>query len=350
MQPQAASRLVKQLAHELGFDLVGLSRLAPIPRADFYRQWLDQGRAGRMAYLSSNQHSRADPRALLPAARSAIVVALSYHQPHRQQPTGLKGSVAMYAWGRDYHQVIANKLDQLVGLLRQKLDTPFDSRACIDTAPILEREIAAAAGLGWIGKNTLLIHPRLGSYLFLGVLLTSLELLADQPTPDRCGTCRRCLDACPTRAFYQPYAMDARRCISYLTIELRDAIPDQLRSAVGAWVFGCDVCQQVCPYNRKAPPATEPAFAAEPLTDRLDLCELLCWDQRRYRQVVQGTAMARAKLPMMRRNAAVALGNVASAPPPELTHAAQQSEPLVAQHARWALERLKQRHSGSRPK
>jgi epoxyqueuosine reductase len=350
MQPQATGRLVKQLAHELGFDLVGLSRLAPIPRADFYRQWLDEGRSGCMAYLSSNQHSRADPRVLLPAARSAVVVALSYNQPHRQQPTGLQGSVAMYAWGRDYHQVITSKLHQLVGLLRQKLDTPFDSRTCVDTAPILEREIAAAAGLGWIGKNTLLIHPRLGSYLFLGVLLTSLELPADQSTPDRCGTCRRCLDACPTRAFYQPYAMDARRCISYLTIELRDAIPDQLRSAVGAWVFGCDVCQQVCPYNRKAPPATEPAFAAQPLTDRLDLCQLLSCDQRRYRQVVQGTAMARAKLPMVRRNAAVALGNVASTPPPELTHAAQQAEPLVAQLARWALERLKQRHSGNQPK
>jgi len=364
MEPLSVSQLVKQLARRHGCDVVGICPAGPIARADFYRQWLAEGRHGQMAYLARNQESRADPRALLPSARSAIVVGVSYHQPDAHSPsdesgTGTadpseaapdapsataRGRVAMYAWGSDYHDVLRARLRGLVADLRERLGVEFDSRICVDTAPILERELAAAAGLGWIGKNTMLLHPRLGSYLFLGVVLTSLDLAPDEPMPDRCGQCRKCLDACPTQALHEPHAIDARLCISYLTIELRDRIPENLRPKMGDWVFGCDVCQQACPYNRKAPAATDPAFAPNPMARGLELTSLLGWDQGRYAHAVRGSAMARARLAMMRRNAAVALGNVAATCPPPLAQAADDDDPMVAEHARWAVDRIRRRH------
>ena len=363
VDPHLTSQFVKQLARRHGCDMVGICPAGPIAGADFYRRWLAEGRHGQMAYLARNQESRADPRALLPSARSAIVVGVSYHQPDAHSPsdesgtgtanpseaapgatgTTARGRVAMYAWGGDYHDVLRAKLRGLVGDLRERLGVEFDSRICVDTAPILERELAVAAGLGWIGKNTMLLHPRLGSYLFLGVVLTSLDLTPDQPMPDRCGQCRRCLDACPTQALYQPYAIDARLCISYLTIELRDRIPENLRPKTGDWVFGCDVCQQACPYNRNAPAATEPTFAPGPMARGLELIKLLGWDQGRYKQAVRDSAMARARLAMMRRNAALALGNVAATCPPPLAQAADDDDSMVAEHARWAIDQIRRR-------
>lgn len=343
MSPEQAANLVKSLGRQVGLDLVGICRPGPVPRASFYRQWLAQGRAGKMAYLYRNHHCRADTRALLPTARSIIVAAVSYHHP-RPEPAGPpdrpRGRMAMYAWGQDYHRVLRGKLAGLLSALADCLGCDFDSRICVDTAPILERELAAAAGLGWIGKNTVLIHPRLGSYLLLGVAFTSLELAVDRPMADRCGTCRRCLQACPTGALYQPYAMDARRCISYLTIELSDSIPQRLRKPIDRWLFGCDLCQQPCPYNRKAPPGREPAFDPGPLADGLDLLEVLGWDQRQYRTRLAGTAVVRASLSMLRRNAAVVLGNVASKAGPQLIRATRDPDPLVRRHAQWALQQL----------
>jgi len=364
VDPHATSQLVKQLALRHGCDVVGICLAGPIGRADFYQRWLAEGRHGQMAYLARNQESRADPRALMPSARSAIVVGVSYHQPDAQGPsdelatagtdpvevapdaTGATapGRVAMYAWGSDYHDVLRANLRGLVADLREQLGVDFDSRICVDTTPILERELAAAAGLGWIGKNTVLVHPRLGSYLFLGVVLTSLDLAPDQPMPGRCGQCRKCLDACPTQALYEPYAVDARLCISYLTIELRDRIPQSLRTPMGDWVFGCDLCQQACPYNRRAPAATEPAFAPGPTARGLELAKLLGWEQARYTQAVRGSAMARARLAMMRRNAAVALGNVAATCPAALTEAVDDDDPMIAEHARWAVDQIRRRH------
>lgn len=218
----------------------------------------------------------------------------------------------MYAWGEDYHVVLREKLDALVARLRDVIAEPFQARVCVDTSAIVERELAASAGIGWIGKNTMVLHPRLGSFFFLGEIITDLELTPDEPMPDRCGTCTRCLDACPTGAFPSPQVMDARRCISYLTIEHRGEIAPHLAARMGDWVFGCDVCQEVCPYNRRAPDTTEPRFHAGPESARPLLKAVLSWDESAYRAFVRGRACRRAKLPMWRRNAIIASRNSAA--------------------------------------
>jgi epoxyqueuosine reductase len=275
--------LVKQLARENGFDRCGIASLGPIQRGPEFLNWLSDGRAGTMGYLHRRKESRLDPSALLAGGRSAIVVAVNYNQPDptdppvengfakRQQrkiapnatapPAEPAGRIAMYAWGEDYHVVLTRRLERLLAAIRAALpDTPFDARVCVDAAPILERELAAAAGVGWIGKNTLVMHQDLGSYFFLGEILTTLDLVPDAAATDHCGACTRCLDACPTGAFPAPYEMDATRCISYLTIEYRGDVPEPLHAPMGDWVFGCDVCQEVCPHNRDAPITTEPRF------------------------------------------------------------------------------------------
>ena len=304
--------LVKDLARQAGLDRVGIARAAPASRADYYRAWLAAGYAGTMAYLGRNVRFREDPAALLPGARSIICVAAGYKRPEPPTPAPddpPTGRVARYARGWDYHHVLRDKLNRLVAGLRSTLDEPFETRICVDTAPILERDLAAAAGLGWIGKNTLLIDARLGSYLLLGECLTTLELVPDEPQVDHCGTCTACLDACPTQAFPQPYVLDASRCISYLTIEHRGDIPPALRPRVGDWVFGCDICQEVCPHNRRAPDATDAELAADLVPGRLPLHELVALRSGQYRRLVRDTALRRATRNMLRRNAAIALEN-----------------------------------------
>ncbi len=307
------SQYVKELAAGIGFDRCGIARAEPIGRAAYLRAWLQSGRAGSMEYLHHYFTKRLDPRTLLDGAKSVIVVALLYRQdrPARSKHDHQqRGKVAMYAWGNDYHGVIKGKLRTMVDRMRTQLTEPFEAKICVDTVPLLERELAAAAGIGWIGKNTMVLDRELGSYFFLGGIVTTLELKADEPLQDRCGTCTACLDACPTNAFPVPYEMDASRCISYLTIEHRGDISKAFQGMMGDWLFGCDVCQQVCPYNRDAPVTAEPAFAARPPGAEPSLPEILDWSADDYRRELRGSAIKRATLEMLQRNARIALDNV----------------------------------------
>ena len=306
------SQYVKDLAASVGFDRCGIARAEPIRRHAYLRAWLESGRSGSMDYLRRHFKQRLNPCALLEGAKSIVVVALLYHQALTRRPDdqpGRRGRVAMYAWGDDYHQVVKAKLAAMADRLQAELAEPFEARACVDTAPLVERELAAAAGIGWIGKNTMVIDRRLGSYFFLGALVTTLELTSDGPVPDRCGTCTVCLDACPTNAFPAPYQMDASRCIGYLTIEHRGAIPRPLQSLMGDWIFGCDVCQQVCPHNRHAPETREPRFAFRPPGPEPLLDDILSWSIDDYRKQLRGSAMKRAKFEMLQRNARIAKSN-----------------------------------------
>ncbi len=307
MDVRNATAIVKKAAFELGFDRCGIARATPIGRADYFHRWLQSGRAGTMEYLHKYAEQRTDPGKLQEGAKSVIVVALSYNQPQPPQPDngGPFGRVAMYAWGNDYHKVVKKKLFALADRLRETIKEPFESKACVDTAPLLERELAAAAGVGWIGKNTMALDAKLGSYFFLGALVTTLVLEPDDPAIDHCGTCTACLDACPTQAFPEPYEMDATRCISYLTIEHRSAIDDELQLKMGNWIFGCDVCQEVCPHNRTAPVTAESRFAIRPPGPYVSLGEVENWSEQDYAELLRGSAMKRASLDMLQRNAAI---------------------------------------------
>lgn len=317
METAILGQIVRRLAEEAGFDRCGIAVADRIGRAEYLESWLASGRSGSMAFMKRYFEERVDPRVLLPGARSVIVVALSYKQPssapHPAAGDAPTGRVAMYAWGKDYHKVVKRKLFTMLDRLRERVDTPFEAKACVDTAPLLEREVAAAAGLGWIGKNTMVLHEQLGSYFFIGAIVTTLAIAPDEPSVDHCGTCTRCLDACPTNAFPSPYEMDASRCISYLTIERREAIPDEFHAAMGDWIFGCDICQEVCPFNRDAPITREPAFAVRPPAPRPPLREMAEWGVDDYCNQLRGSAMKRAKLPMLQRNARIALDNASRA-------------------------------------
>jgi len=324
MSPSRKTDLVCLLGRKAGFECVGVAPAEPVAGRGYFDLWLDRGRYGEMAYLARTRELRVDPRLLLDGARSVIVVAHQYKQavdsrPHRKEagadtdPGGPRGRIARYAWGRDYHRLIRRKLHILADALRDAIDEPFETRVCVDTAPILEREMAAAAGIGWVGKNTMIVNPRLGSFFFLGEIVTTLELQPSSPMADRCGSCTRCLDACPTRALIGPYKMDATRCIAYLTIEHRGVIPEELQPLMGDWVFGCDVCQDVCPYNRAAPPTSEHRYELDdrnPLPPRPSLQTLRTWAQEQRREHLAGSAMKRVTLAMLRRNADIAYRNV----------------------------------------
>lgn len=307
---------LKDLALSLGFDRCRVVRAEPIGRTEYVRAWLESGRAGTMEYLHRNFKTRTDPRQLLHGAKSVIVVALQYHQQRPPIPDDQRdprGRVAMYAWGDDYHDIIKAKLMKIDDYMRSESTEPFDARVCVDTAPLMERELAAAAGIGWIGKNTMVLHHQLGSYFFLGALVTTLDLVPDRPLADRCGTCTACLEACPTGAFPAPHQMDASRCISYLTIEHRHDIPESLKPKMGDWIFGCDVCQEVCPYNRHAPATREPRFKLRPPGPQPKLDDVLGWSMDDYRTLLRGSALRRATLEMLKRNAVIAKANAGRA-------------------------------------
>ncbi|MCG3178790.1 MAG: Epoxyqueuosine reductase [Phycisphaerae bacterium] len=326
MSPGNLNALVKRLAREAGFWRAGVTSAAPVGRADFLHNWLVAGHAGKMDYLARHAELRDDPRRLLDGARSVICLAADYRDagPDDREPcpAGM-GYVARYARGRDYHDVLRKRAWRLVDRLREELDEgkgdsdgSFDARVCVDTAPLLEREFAARAGLGWIGKNTMLIDPASGSYCFLAEIVTTLQIAPDRPIEDHCGRCRRCLDACPTAAFPQSGVMDARRCISYLTIELRDEhLPSDLAGPIGSHLFGCDICQSVCPFNERFSEVTgdeqlvPPTAAARAL---LPLAEVAEWDRERRVEALRGSAAKRAKPEMWRRNALNAQANAKS--------------------------------------
>ena len=299
----ALTESVKALASELGFDRVAIGPAGPPDHGEAFRLWLEASHAGTMGYLARRADERLDPERLLPGAASIVCVALSYYQGETGDPSW--EPVARYAWGRDYHDVIAPRLDRLAAHLREACGAR--SRAYVDTGPVLERDMAARAGLGWIRKNTMLLHPALGSWFFIGVVLTTAELERDASLPDRCGTCRACLDACPTEAFVAPYVLDARRCISYLTIEHRGAIDPALHGGMGPWQFGCDVCQSVCPWNGKAGVTRERAFL--PAAPYPGAESVLAMSDDELQREFAGTALRRPKAEGMRRNAAIALAN-----------------------------------------
>lgn len=307
---QSLEGLTKAQAYGLGFDLVGIATLGPVESAAAFDAWLAAGYAGEMAYLTRGAEKRRDTRLPVEGARSAIVVGLDYGG---RAPSG---PVARYARGDDYHDLMVERLRALHRWIEREVGHAVAGKAYVDTGPILERDLARRAGLGWFGKNTMLINPRIGSFYFLGELLLDLALVADEPfASDHCGTCRRCLDACPTGALVEPSVMDATRCVSYLTIELKGEIPDELREGVGERLYGCDACQSCCPWNMKfSRPLKEPAFAAREAVAGRDARtlarELLALTREQFSVSFKGSPMKRAKLRGLKRNAAVVLGNM----------------------------------------
>ncbi len=347
-------------AQALGFDLCGVAAASDWPELAAQQEWLARGYAGEMRYLHDTR--RADPRLVLPEARSVVVCALNYNtaQPYSTEAAAsaaagnvARGWIARYAWGDDYHEVLGAKLDELALALRAHFGEACTARAYVDTGPISERAAARQAGLGWLAKNTCLINEQLGSWLFLGVVITSLELPAstgpaETPPADLCGNCTLCLDACPTGALVEPYVMDARRCISYLTIELRGAIPEERRKAMGWQVFGCDICQDVCPWNRTAPATSAPSLQPRESTCAPELHWLLALSEAEFREKFRRSAIRRTKWRGLLRNACIAAGN-AGATLDEPAHAqlrarlaqlAVADDPTVAEHASWALAQL----------
>lgn len=348
---QSLTERVKTAAIETGFDLVGVARPEAPAELAFFASWVARGHAGEMAYLSSQVAKRSDLRAAFPWARSVVCVGLQYDTaaPYSNTAPGDRGWIARYAWGDDYHDVMTALLDRFAARLAG-LAGPFRSRRYADTGPIAEKAYAAAAGLGAYGKNTCLLHPEQGSWFFLGELVTDLDLDPDTPRTDMCGSCTACLDVCPTGAFPAPYVLDATRCISYLTIEAKGAIPEALRPGVGRHVFGCDLCQDVCPWNRKRRHTGPEAFEAREGLQAPALPELAGLSPEDFAARFRRSPLKRSKRRGLLRNVAVAMGN--SGDPghvPALERLAADEDPLVREHAAWALGRLKISEPGPRP-
>jgi epoxyqueuosine reductase len=330
--------LIKAKAIDLGFDLAGITTLGEVEAYPQFEAWLAHDYHGEMAYLDRGAEKRRDTRLPFPGAKSAIVVALNY------DGTTPSGPIARYARGDDYHDIMHSKLDSLHQWIEQQLGHDVSGRSYVDTAPILERDLARKAGLGWIGKNTNLINPQIGSYFFIGSLFIDLDLDADAPfEADRCGTCTRCIEACPTSAFVEPRVLDATKCISYLTIESRSAMPVELREAVGTLIYGCDICQEVCPWNISfSHELTAPELAPREDLNASDFAELIDDKDEDFVKRFRKSPMKRAKRTGIARNIAVAMGNrgnAADAPVLEKL-ATSDSDPMVRDAASWALEKL----------
>jgi epoxyqueuosine reductase len=332
---------LKKRAGALGFSLCGVCPAVPPPGAARFDEWLAAGYAGQMRYLADRREAYHHPAHVLNGARSIVMLAMNYRSAEPAVPQPGQGRVSRYAWGSmDYHDLVRGRLNMLCDFVRDHAPSA-QLRGVVDTAPLLEREFAQLAGLGWIGKNTLLINRHEGSWFFLAALLTDLELSYDTAhESDRCGTCRACLDACPTNAFPQPYVLDASRCISYLTIELRAAVPADLRPGVGDWLFGCDVCQEVCPWNSRAPLSRQAEFSPREDSNPNDLIALFDRDDTAFRERFRHTPLWRPKRRGLLRNAAIVLGNrpIPDALP-ALTRGLNDVEPLVRGACAWALGR-----------
>ena len=341
MERGEITQLLKQKAREMGFSLCGVCPAVPPAGASRLDDWLAAGYAGEMRYLADRRDAYADPNRVLDGVRSVVMLAMNYRTAESTRTEAGQGRVSRYAWGEvDYHDLIRERLEPLQDMLRS-VAPGAQTRGIVDTAPLLEREFAQLAGLGWVGKNTLLLNRNAGSWFFLAALLTDQELEYDAPhETDHCGTCRACLDACPTKAFPQPYVLDASRCISYLTIELRGSMPTELRAGVGDWLFGCDVCQDVCPWNSRAPVSSHDRFA--PLADRnpVDLIGLFAMDDDAFRAAFRRTPLWRPRRRGLLRNAAIALGNRPTREAlPALIRGLNDEEPLVREACAWALGR-----------
>lgn len=335
---------IKTKATELGFQLVGVAPIGVVPELAFYREWASLGYAGEMAYLTRDVERRSSIQAVVPEARSVIVCGMVYNtdEPHTaeaQMPD--RGWISRYGWGDDYHDHLRGQLEELFAFIRRESSDSVIGRIYVDTGPVVDRVVAKYAGIGWFGKNTCLIDERQGSWYFVGEIITDLDLEYDHPVADHCGSCRECIDACPTDALREPYVLDSRRCISYLTIELRGAIPVELRPQMGQHVFGCDICQDVCPWNQDAPVTAEPSFRARRGLVAPALKELAELDEEGFRNRFQRSPIKRAKWRGFMRNVAVAMGN--SGQPdfiPSLQHLCQCGDELISEHAEWGLQQL----------
>ena len=354
---------VVALAGELGFDLCRFAKAETPEHAADFRDWLDRGDAGEMNYLARNSERRCDPRQILPDAKTVIVLALNYFQgPRKRHPaaaggpparpatqkiaadtgaTTVLGRIARYAWGEDYHNLIEKKLAVIDQFLRE---SGGRQKCYVDTGPMLERDHAASAGIGWHGKSTMLLNREFGTWFFLGEILTTLDFAPDTEQKNYCGRCTRCIDACPTGAITAPHQVDARRCISYLTIELKGSIPTELRPLIGDRIYGCDDCLDACPWNRFAKVSRETAFAMPPEVAAMKLRDFLSLDDDKFRRLFRNSPIKRTKRRGLLRNVCVALGNVGTNDDlPALEKATADSEPLIVEHAQWAIDRIKQR-------
>jgi len=357
MQISAAELKVRLIsfAREIGFDSCRIAACKAPPHAMEFREWLGESAHGEMNYMQRGEEKRCDPQKVLAGAKSIVVFALNYFQGNESgigfQPMddwqdahatpAATGRIARYAWGDDYHEVIAEKLDKIDNFLRE---FGGEQKCYVDTGPVLERDYAAQAGIGWHGKSTMLIDQRLGTWFFLAEILTTLELPADGPVPNHCGTCERCITACPTGAITAPHRVDARRCISYLTIELKGVIPLDLRPLIGDRIFGCDDCLDACPWNRFAQESREAAFSARKSTTGMSLREYLELSDAEFRAFFRNSPIKRIKRRGFLRNVCVALGNAGDISDiPALERAARDPEPLIAEHARWAIDRIRYR-------
>jgi epoxyqueuosine reductase len=341
---------VKARARQLGFELVGVAPIgeSPFPEAGFYPKWLESGYAGEMHYLERQKPARMDPQSILPGARSVIVCAMNYNTSHPgTRYDRLKAWVSRYAWGEDYHEVLRGKLEELARWVEE--NSGRRTKTYVDTGPLLERVYAKYAGVGWFGKNTCIIHEKVGSWIFLGCILTDLDLVYDTPVPDRCGSCTRCIDACPTGAILEPYILDSRKCISYTTIELRGEIPESERPHIGHHLFGCDICQDVCPWNRRAPHSENPAFQPGPGLFWPEIDRLLGMNDDDWRKMIRRTSMKRAKVKGLLRNLMVVAGNSGERGfIAKLRKFLSHEDEHVRTHAKWAIDQLSAPTCGER--
>ncbi len=335
---------IKAHGTALGFDLVGVSPVQDPAHGESFAEWLRRGYHGEMAYMPRTAGKRMHPGEFLPWARSVVSVALNYNTPYGRgmEADGIRGWISRYAWGDDYHQVLQAKLTRLLNCVRQEAGEEVEGRIFVDAGPVMDREAGARAGIGWYGKNTNLLSMKIGSFFFLGELFLNVELEYDRPMRDRCGQCRLCLDACPTNAFVGPYVLDARKCISYLTIELKGTIPHSLRPLVGTHIFGCDICQDVCPYNARVKTTREQAFRRREGLHAPELIPLLSLTEEGFKTKFAGSPILRAKRRGFLRNVCVALGNLKrrEAVPALVTTLREDHDPLVRAHAAWALGQI----------
>lgn len=335
---------IKDKAKELGFDLVGISPVDSFPENQFYKQWLNKGFSGEMKYLERNSEKREDLNNVLPGAKSVISCAMNYNTDYPYsvvKSDKSKGWISRYAWGEDYHDTILDKLNTLMSYLSSEFSEEIKSKIYVDTGPVLERAYGKYAGVGWVGKNTCLINQEIGSWIFLGEIITDIELEYDTPVPDRCGTCTKCIDACPTDAILEPYVLDSRLCISYLTIELKDKIPNELREGVQNNIYGCDICQDVCPWNKRAHITDKSEYEPREELFNPDLSYISGLSVEDFRKKFKGSPIKRTKRRGLLRNTLVAIGNSGEREfLPHILECLNDEEPLIRAHAVWALWKI----------
>ncbi|HVY54961.1 MAG TPA: tRNA epoxyqueuosine(34) reductase QueG [Thermodesulfobacteriota bacterium] len=350
MDIREITALIKSRAHQVGFDLVGISPAGSFPENRFYKEWVAKGYAGEMKYMERDPQKREDPGEIVPGARSVITCGLNYNTDYpysTEAGDSGRGWIARYAWGDDYHELMDERLKTLEEFIASSADGAL-TRRYVDTGPVLERVYGKYGGIGWTGKNTCLINQRVGSWIFLGEIITTLELEYDGPAPDRCGTCTRCIEACPTGAITEPYVLDSRLCISYLTIELKDGIADGLREKIGNNIFGCDICQDVCPWNRRAFKTGETGFQPREGLYNPALGSFSGLGPDEFSVMFKGSPVKRAKRKGFLRNVLVAMGNSGDKSLiPVIEEYLSDPEPLVREHAEWALRKLGGEGSGN---